>query len=428
MEEGEARRAAGEAVGGRAGGSGAVRRVVLAYSGGLDTSIIIPWLREEYGAEVVAFCADLGQGEELDAVRDKALRSGAARVYVEDLRRPFVEDYLFPLLKAGAVYEGKYLLGTSVARPLIARRLVEIARAEGADAVAHGATGKGNDQVRFEVTVQALAPDLRVIAPWREWTIRSRQEAMAYAAARGIPVPTTPAEPYSRDRNLWHLSHEGGALEDPWAEAPADVCRLTRRPEEAPAEAEYVVVGFERGVPVALDGRRPDPVALLEELNERAGRHGVGVVSLVENRLVGIKSRGVYETPGGTVLFEAHRALESLTLDRATFHFKETVALRYAELVYDGLWFSPLREALAAFVDRTQETVTGEVRVRLYKGACSAVGARSPFSLYRHDLATFERDEVYDQRDAGGFIRIFGLPLRVRAEVMGRAVPGGTSR
>lgn len=421
---------AGPRTAGEGGGlrEAAVRKVVLAYSGGLDTSIIIPWLRENYGAEVIAFCADLGQGEDLEAIRDKALRSGASKVCVEDLRRPFLEEYVFPMLKAGAVYEGKYLLGTSIARPLIARRMVEIAEAEAADAVAHGATGKGNDQVRFEVTVQALNPRLRVIAPWREWHIRSRQEAMEYAAARGIPVPATPAQPYSRDRNLWHLSHEGGGLEDPWEEAPADVCQITRRPEEAPDEAEYVVVDFEEGRPVAVDGRPLDPVALLEELNERGGRHGVGVVSLVENRLVGIKSRGVYETPGGTILYEAHRALESVTLDRATSHFKEQVALRYAELIYDGLWFSPLREALAAFVDRTQETVTGEVRVRLYKGSCAAVGVRSPFSLYRHDLATFERDEVYDQRDAGGFIRLFGLPLRVRAEVMAGAARRGAGR
>ncbi len=392
-------------------------KVVLAYSGGLDTSIIIPWLKERYGAEVIAFCADLGQGEELAPIREKALRSGASKVYIEDLRRELVEGYVFPCLRAGAVYEGKYLLGTSFARPLIARRLVEIARREGAEAVAHGATGKGNDQVRFEVTVRALDPDLKIIAPWREWDIRSREDAMEYARARGIPVPATPDKPYSRDRNLFHLSHEGGELEDPWREPPADLYQLTVPPEAAPDRPAYVEVDFERGFPVAVDGQRLDPVALLERLNRLGGENGVGIVSVVENRLVGMKSRGVYETPGGTILHAAHRELESLTLDRATAHFKEIVAQRYAELVYDGLWYSPLREALDAFVDRTQETVTGTVRVKLYKGNCTPAGVRSPFSLYRHDLATFGRDEVYDQRDAAGFIKLFGLPLEVRARM-----------
>lgn len=392
-------------------------KVVLAYSGGLDTSIIIPWLKENYGAEVIAMCADLGQGEELEPIRAKALASGASKVYIEDLRREFVEDFVFPTLKAGAVYEGKYLLGTSFARPLIAKRMVEIAAQEGADAVAHGATGKGNDQVRFEVTACALNPDLKIIAPWREWHIRSREDAIEYAQARGIPVPVTKAKPYSRDRNLFHLSHEGGDLEDPWNEAPLDLFMLTTPPEQAPDEPTYVEVGFERGVPVGVDGRRLDPVTLLETLNRLGGENGVGIVSLVENRLVGMKSRGVYETPGGTILHAAHRELESLTLDRMTSHFKEAIAIRYAELVYDGVWYSPLREALDAFVDKTQETVTGTVRVKLYKGNCVAVGARSPHSLYSHDLATFSRDEVYDQRDAAGFIKLFGLPLEVRARL-----------
>lgn len=390
-------------------------KVVLAYSGGLDTSIIIPWLRENYGAEVIAMCADLGQGEELEPIREKALRSGASKVYIEDVKREFVEDFVFPTLRAGAVYEGKYLLGTSFARPVIAKHLVRIAEMEGAGAVAHGATGKGNDQVRFELSVKALNPDLRIIAPWREWDIRSREDAIEYARSRGIPVPVTKEKPYSRDRNLWHLSHEGGDLEDPWNEPPQDLYQLTTPPEKAPDQPEYVEIGFEQGTPVAVDGQRLDPVALIETLNQRGGRHGVGIVSLVENRLVGMKSRGVYETPGGTILYTAHRELESLTLDRQTMHFKEMIAGRYAELVYDGLWYTPLREALDAFVAVTQKTVTGTVRLKLYKGSCTAVGARSPYSLYRHDLATFGREEVYDQRDAAGFINLFGLPLKVRA-------------
>jgi argininosuccinate synthase len=338
---------------------------------------------------------------------------------VVDARREFLEEYAWRVLRAGAVYEGKYLLGTSFARPLIARHLVEVARREGADAVAHGATGKGNDQVRFELSVRALDPDLRVVAPWREWRIRSREDAMAYARERGIPVPVTPAEPYSRDQNLWHLSHEGGVLEDPAEEPPADLLRLAARPEEAPDEPEYVTVSFDRGRPVG------DPVELLGRLNRLGGRHGVGVVSLVENRLVGMKSRGVYETPGGTILMEAHAELERLCLDRQTLHFKQHVALRYAELVYDGFWFSPLREALDAFVDRTQETVTGEVRLRLYKGTCTPVGARSPYSLYDPQLATFGRDETYRHADAEGFIRLLGLPLEVRARLARRAGAAG---
>lgn len=399
-------------------------KVVLAYSGGLDTSIIIPWLRENHGAEVIAMCADVGQGDELDVVREKALLSGASKVYIEDVRREFVEDFVFPTLRAGAVYERKYLLGTSFARPVIAKHLVKVAEKEGAEAIAHGATGKGNDQVRFELTVKALSPDLKIIAPWREWNIKSREDAIDYARSRGIPVPVTKEKPYSRDRNLWHLSHEGGDLEDPWNEPPQDLYQLTTPPEQAPNEPEYLEIGFVKGTPVSLNGKEMDPVRLIEELNACGGRNGVGIISLVENRLVGMKSRGVYETPGGTILYEAHRELESLTLDRQTMHFKDILAGRYAELVYDGLWYTPLRRALDAFVDVTQETVTGTVRVKLYKGSCTAVGAQSPYSLYDHDLATFGREEVYDQKDAAGFINLFGLPLKVRAMMERKAARG----
>ncbi|MEW6540834.1 MAG: argininosuccinate synthase [Bacillota bacterium] len=395
-------------------------KVVLAYSGGLDTSIIIPWLKENYGYEVIAMVADLGQGDDYDAVREKALKSGAAGVHVRDVKREFAEDYLFPLVRSGAVYEGKYLLGTSVARPLIAKCLVETAEAEGAKAVAHGATGKGNDQVRFEVSVMALNPDLKVIAPWREWDIRSRREAFAYAAARGIPVPATKERPFSMDQNLWHLSHEGGVLEDPGNAPPDDLYLLTVPPERAPDHPAYVELEFERGVPARLDGALADPVTLVERLNALGGANGVGIVDMVENRLVGMKSRGVYETPGGTILTAAHRELELLTLDRNTLHFKDTVAVRYAELVYDGLWFTPLRQALDAFVTETQKPVTGRVRMKLYKGNCVPAGAWSPFSLYDQDLSTFEEDEVYDQKDAAGFINLFGLPVRIQARVRKR--------
>ncbi|HUM59156.1 MAG TPA: argininosuccinate synthase [Bacillota bacterium] len=390
-------------------------KIVLAYSGGLDTSIIIPWLKENYGYEVIAMVADLGQGEELAPLREKALKTGASKIYIEDVKREFVEDYIFPTLKAGAIYEGKYLLGTSMARPLIAKKMVEIARKEGAEAVAHGATGKGNDQVRFELAVKALAPDLKIVAPWREWEIRSREDAIDYATARGIPVPVSKDRPYSMDRNLWHLSHEGAELEDPWNEPSPDVLLLITPPEKAPDKPTYVELEFEQGVPVKLDGAALDPVALVEKLNEIAGANGVGIADMVENRLVGMKSRGVYETPGGTVLFLAHRELELLTLDRATLHFKEMVAARYAELVYDGVWFAPLREALDAFVDSTQRTVSGTVRMKLYKGNCTPAGVKSPYSLYDPELSTFSRDEVYNQRDAEGFINLFGLPLKVRA-------------
>lgn len=392
-----------------------VKKVVLAYSGGLDTSIIIPWLRENYGCEVIAMAADVGQGEELDGLEEKALKTGASKLYIEDLREEFAAKFAFPTMMAGAVYEGRYLLGTSFARPLIARRQVEIARKEGADAVSHGATGKGNDQVRFELTYKAFAPDLTIIAPWREWTIKSREDALAYAAAHNVPVSQTLKKIYSRDRNLWHISHEGGALEDPWNEPPEDVYVLTVSPEAAPDTPEYVVVGFERGVPVSLDGVSCGPVEIIEKLNAIAARNGVGRSDIVENRLVGMKSRGVYETPGGTVLYEAHGAIEMLTLDRDTLHSKQEIAIRYAELVYYGKWYTPLREALDAFVASTQRTATGEVRVKLYKGNCRAVGVRSPYSLYREDFATFSRDEVYNQADAAGFINLFGLPETVSA-------------
>jgi argininosuccinate synthase len=390
-------------------------KVVLAYSGGLDTSIIIPWLKENYGYEVIAMTADLGQKEELDPLNEKAIKSGASKIYIEDARREFAEEYIFPTLKAGAIYEGKYLLGTSMARPLISKKMVEIARKEGAEAIAHGATGKGNDQVRFELAIKALAPDLKIVAPWREWDIRSREDAIDYASARGIPVPVTKARPYSLDRNMWHLSHEGADLEDPWNEPLDDVLLLITPPSKAPDKPTYVEIDFEQGIPVKLDGAALDPVALIEKLNEIAGKNGVGIVDMVENRLVGMKSRGVYETPAGTVLFNAHREMELLTLDRVTLHFKEIVAARYTELVYDGVWFSPLREALDAFVDVTQKTVTGTVRMKLYKGNCTPAGSKSPYSLYNQELSTFSRDEIYNQHDAEGFINLFGLPLKVRA-------------
>ncbi|MEW5899503.1 MAG: argininosuccinate synthase [Bacillota bacterium] len=392
-----------------------MKKVVLAYSGGLDTSIIIPWLKENYGYEVIAMTADLGQGEELAPLEEKAVKSGASKIYIIDAKREFVEEYAFRVLRAGAVYEGKYLLGTSMARPLIARHLVAVAEKEGAEAVAHGATGKGNDQVRFELSVKALNPELKIIAPWREWTIRSREDAIDYAAARGIPVPVTKERPYSLDRNLWHLSHEGGPLEDPAAEPPDDVLMLTASPEKAPDQPTYVEIYFAQGIPKKVNGEELDPVALLERLNALGGANGVGVADIVENRLVGMKSRGVYETPGGTILWLAHRELESLCLDRITMHFKEIAAARYAELVYDGLWYTPLREALDAFIDVTQRTVTGTVRMKLYKGNCTPAGVTSPYSLYNPELATFSRDEIYNQADAAGFINLFGLPLKVRA-------------
>jgi argininosuccinate synthase len=393
-----------------------VKKAVLAYSGGLDTSIIIPWLKENYGCEVIAMAADVGQGEELDGLEQKALASGASKLYIEDLREEFIRDFVFPTMMAGAVYEKKYLLGTSFARPIIARRQVEIARKEKADALCHGATGKGNDQVRFELTYKAFAPDLRIIAPWREWDIKSREDAIDYAESHKIPITQSRKKIYSRDRNLWHISHEGGALEDPWNEPPEDVYVLTKSPEQAPDKPEYVEVGFEKGVPVSVNGILYGSVRIVEKLNEIGARNGIGRTDIVENRLVGMKSRGVYETPGGTILYEAHDALESLCLERDTLHYKQMLAIRYAELVYYGKWYNPLREALDAFVATTQRTVTGTVRVKLYKGSCIAVGVKSPYSLYREDIATFSKDNVYNQSDAGGFINLFGLPETISAK------------
>ena len=398
-----------------------IKKVVLAYSGGLDTSVIIPWLKENYNCEVIAMCADVGQGDELTPVYDKAIKSGASKVYIEDLTKEFVEDYIWPTLKAGAVYEGKYLLGTSFARPVIAKALVRIAELEGADAIAHGATGKGNDQVRFELTVKALAPHLKVIAPWRLWDIRSREDAFDYAEKNNIPIPVAKSRPYSMDRNIWHLSHEGADLENP-ANAPMDdVYMVTRTPETAPDQAVYVDIDFEKGIPVAVDVEKLESVALLEKLNALGAEHGIGITDMVENRLVGMKSRGIYENPGGAILYYAHHELELLTLDRATMHYKEQVGIRYAELVYDGMWFSPLKEALDAFVDTTQQTVTGTVRLKLYKGNIISAGTKSPYSLYHEGFVTFGRDEVYNQQDAEGFINLFGLPLKVRALMMKEA-------
>ena len=392
-----------------------VKKVVLAYSGGLDTSVIIPWLKENYGGcEVIACCADVGQGDELEPVREKALKSGASKVFIADLTEEFLTDYVWPTLKAGAVYEGKYLLGTSFARPIIAKKLVEIARQEGADAIAHGATGKGNDQVRFELTVKALAPDLTIIAPWREWNLDSRSAEIEYAQKHGIPVATE-NKTYSMDRNIWHLSHEGSDLEDPWNAPKNSMFLISKAPEDAPNEPEMVEIEFDKGIPVAVNGEKMNATALLTKLNEIGARNGVGIADICENRLVGMKSRGVYENPGGAILYYAHRELEYLCLDRATYHYKETVAVRYAELVYDGMWFSQLREALAAFVDRTQESVTGTVRLKLYKGNIISAGAKSPYSLYSQEFVTFEHDDVYNQADATGFINLFGLPLKVRA-------------
>ena len=392
-----------------------IKKVVLAYSGGLDTSVIIPWLKEHYdGCEVIAACADVGQGDELSVVHDKALASGASKVFIVDLTKEFLEEYVWPTLKAGAVYEGKYLLGTSFARPVIAKALVDIAKSEGADAIAHGATGKGNDQVRFELTVKALAPNLQIIAPWREWDLDSRTAEIAYAKKHGIPVATE-NKTYSMDRNIWHLSHEGSDLEDPANEPKNSMFLISCAPEDAPDAPEYVSISFEKGIPVAVNGEKMGAVELLTKLNEVGARNGVGIVDICENRLVGMKSRGVYENPGGSILYYAHRELEYLCLDRSTFHYKEGLAIRYGELVYDGMWFCQLREALAAFVDSTQETVTGEVRLKLYKGNIISAGAKSPYSLYSQEFVTFEHDDVYDQADATGFINLFGLPLKVRA-------------
>ncbi|MCL4475131.1 MAG: argininosuccinate synthase [Nitrospirae bacterium] len=391
-----------------------MKKIVLAYSGGLDTSVAIKWLKETYGAEIIAFCADLGQGEDLDAVREKALKTGASKVYVEDLREEFVSEYIFPMLRVNAVYEGSYLLGTSIARPLIAKRQVEIAEKEGADAVAHGATGKGNDQVRFELTYYALKPDIKVVAPWREWPFKSRQSLIEYSESHGIPVTATKEKPYSTDRNLLHISYEGGILEDPWAEPPEDMYTMMTPPEKAPDKPTYIEISYKEGNPVALSGTPMTPARLLEALNSIAGSNGIGRVDIVENRYVGMKSRGVYETPGGTILHTAHRAVESITLDRETLHLRDSLIPRYAELVYYGYWFAPEREAIQGMVDGIQKDVTGEVRLKLYKGNCFVAGRRSENSLYHPELATFEEEEIYDQKDAEGFIKLNALRLRVR--------------
>ena len=394
---------------------GDAKKVVLAYSGGLDTSVIVPWLRENYGCEVICFCADLGQAEELEGLEAKALKSGASKLIVRDLREEFIRDYILPTLQVGAIYERKYLLGTSFARPLIAKHQVAVAEAEGADAVAHGATGKGNDQVRFELTFFALNPRLKIIAPWREWHIRSRQDALDYAAKANIPVPVTAEKIYSRDRNLWHLSHEGGVLEDPWNEPDEDMFQLSVSPQAAPDAPEELTVAFEQGTPVAVNGERLGLIALVDRLNTIGGRHAIGRVDLVENRLVGMKSHGVYETPGGTLLYTAHRELESIVLDKETLRAKDRIALDYADLVYNGRWFTPVRAAYDAFVRETQRMMTGEVRMKLYKGNAIVVGRRSPHSLYNEDLATFGPDVVYNQQDAEAFIKLYGLGMKVQA-------------
>lgn len=396
-----------------------IKKVVLAYSGGLDTSIIIQWLKENYNnCEVIAVSGDVGQGTELDGLEEKALKTGASKLYIEDLNKEFVEDFIFPTLKAGAVYEGEYLLGTSFARPIIAKRIVEIALAEGADAICHGCTGKGNDQVRFELAIKAFAPNMKIIAPWRIWDLKSRDDEIEYAEKHNIPLKINRETNYSKDKNLWHLSHEGLDLEDPANEPKYNepgFLELGVSPEMAPDTPTYVTISFEKGIPVALNGEKLDGVEMIKQLNKIGGENGVGLVDIVENRLVGMKSRGVYETPGGTILYRAHAVLETLTLDRDTHHYKELVANRYAELVYYGQWFTPLREALAAFVDKTQETVTGDVKLKLYKGNIINAGVTSPYSLYSEEFATFDEDEVYDQNDSAGFINLFGLPITVKA-------------
>ncbi len=390
-----------------------INKIVVAYSGGLDTSVIITWLKETYGAEVIAFTADIGQGEELEPLREKAVKTGASKIYIDDLREEFVRDFVFPMLRANALYEGRYLLGTSIARPLIAKRQIEIAAQEGADAVCHGATGKGNDQVRFELTYFALKPDVKIIAPWREWSLKGREELIAYAEKHGIPVTATKAKPFSTDRNLLHISYEGGILEDPWKESTNDMYTLAVPVERAPDKPEYIEIEYEAGDPVALNGKRLSPAALLAEANLAAGAHGIGRVDLVENRYVGMKSRGVYETPGGTLLHAAHRAVESLTMDREVMHLRDSLVPRYAELVYYGYWFAPERTMLQAAINESQKNVTGTARLKLYKGNCDVVGRKSPVSLYNPELATFEADRVYNQKDAEGFIRLNALRLRI---------------
>ncbi len=396
-----------------------IKKVVLAYSGGLDTSIIIPWLKEHYdNCEVIAVAADVGQGTELEGLQEKAIKTGASKLYIEDLKDEFVNEYIFPTLKAGAVYEGKYLLGTSFARPLIGKRLVEIAKAEGADAIAHGCTGKGNDQVRFELAIKAYAPEMKIIAPWRVWELKSRDEEIDYAEAHNIPLKITRETNYSKDKNLWHLSHEGLDLEDPANEPQYNkegFLELGVSPEQAPDQPTYVTIHFEKGVPTSVDGREMGGVELIETLNKIGGANGVGLADIVENRLVGMKSRGVYETPGGAILYHAHDVLETICLDKETQHYKQQVALKFADIVYNGQWYTPLREALSAFVDSTQRTVTGDVKLKLYKGNIINAGVTSPYSLYSEEVATFGEDEVYDQMDSQGFINLFGLPIKVKA-------------
>lgn len=394
-----------------------IKKIVLAYSGGLDTSIIIPWLKENYeGCEVIAVAGNVGQGGELEGLEERAIKTGASKLYIEDLRKEFIEDFIYPTLKAGAKYEGTYLLGTSFARPIIAKRIVEIALKEGADAIAHGCTGKGNDQVRFELTIKAFAPNMKIIAPWREWSIQSRDEEVDYAIEKNIPITVTRETNYSKDKNIWHLSHEGLDLEDPANEPLYDnILELGVTPEKAPDKAEYIMLTFDKGIPTKLNGEDIDCITLIEELNKLGGKHGIGIEDIVENRLVGMKSRGVYETPGGTILYKAHELLETLTLDRDTLHTKQGLSGKFADLVYFGQWFTPLREALSAFVDKTQETVTGDVKIKLYKGNIIPASITSPYSLYDEDIATFSKDEVYNQKDAEGFINLFGLPIKIQA-------------
>ena len=398
-----------------------IKKVVLAYSGGLDTSIIIPWLKENYNnCEVIAVSADVGQGTELDGLEEKALKTGASKLYIEDLKEEFIQEYVYPTVQAGAVYENKYLLGTSFARPIIAKRIVEIAKAEGADAICHGCTGKGNDQVRFELTIKAFAPEMTIIAPWREWSIKSREEEIEYAEAHNIPLKINRETNYSKDKNIWHLSHEGLDLEDPANEPQYNhpgFLELGVSPEQAPDEPTYVTIHFEKGKPTAINGKEMNGVEVVTTLNELGGKNGVGLADIVENRLVGMKSRGVYETPGGAILYHAHNTLEELCLDRDTFHYKQQIGLKFAELVYYGQWFTPLREALSAFVDSTQQTVTGDVKLKLYKGNIIDAGVTSPYSLYDPEIATFDEDEVYNQADADGFINLFGLPIKVYAHM-----------
>ncbi len=400
-----------------------IKKVVLAYSGGLDTSIIIPWLKENYNnCEVIAVSGDVGQGTELEGLEEKAIATGASKLYIEDLNKEFVEDFIWPTLKADAVYEGKYLLGTSFARPIIAKRIVEIAKAEGADAICHGCTGKGNDQVRFELTIKAFAPDMAIIAPWRTWEFKSREEEIAYAEEKNIPLKINRETNYSKDKNLWHLSHEGLDLEDPANEPMYNkegFLELGVSPEQAPDKPTYVTISFEKGVPTAIDGEKLGAVEIVKKLNKLGGENGIGITDMVENRLVGMKARGVYETPGGTILYAAHAKLEEICLDRDTLHYKQNVANRFAELVYFGQWYTPLREALSAFVDSTQQTVTGDVKFKLYKGNIIDAGVTSPYSLYDEEIATFDEDEVYDQNDSEGFINLFGLPIKVQAKKKG---------